>query len=293
MNIPTSPRISDEKEKTLGSELTDPGSQFHFFSPTHGFLAKNAVLYLTLTSFIALFPTHYFAIVARKRISPFYPRSSKTNMFIFQSHFFKVATMATILFTPSAAEYFLGSLTNNKDFDLTGDVYLMSDRVLEVRGFHYKGGAPDPFFWADEQPLEPSQQGFILQDSSPTTSCGSVIIPATSTVGETVTYRLEFPDGQGIHNVLGGTISLWCRAMYVNLGSIDVPETLPDDVLDTQDADLVCSGEATDRFSLYDRMVKPIGYLLGGLWGGVTNFIVNPLGNPGHPGNPNVDVDAP
>lgn len=191
----------------------------------------------------------------------------------------KAAAMAAVLFAsiaPSTAEYYLGTLSNLKDFELAGDVYVMSDRVLEVRNFHYKGGAPDPFFWADSTPETPTQKGFILQDTSPTLSCGSVIIPATESTpfSNTTTYRLEFPDETSIYDVLGGTISLWCRAMFVNLGSIDLPEDLPEDLdlEETDDDDLQCSGQATDRFSLYDRVVVPITFMFNNLWGGISNF---------------------
>merc|ERR1712232_1253471 len=177
--------------------------------------------------------------------------------------------------TPVAAdEYYLGNLTDNKNFSLAGEVWVVSDRVVEIRHFNYEGKAPDPFRWADPTPEGPTNaNGFILQDTFPTATCGTKIIPNMTAYAfaKDPTYRVEFPEGTSIHDVFNGTISLWCRAMYVNLGSVKVPDSM-DNLPDTDEKDLLCDGVETDRFNLYDRLVKPVSYLLGGLWEDVTHF---------------------
>lgn len=55
-------------------------------------------------------------------------------------------------------------------------VFALSERVLEIRGFVYDGAAPDVFFWADTN-SSASAGGFILSDLTPSNSCGTRPLP--------------------------------------------------------------------------------------------------------------------
>ena len=99
---------------------------------------------------------------------------------------------------------------------VSGQVFALSERVLEIRGFFYDGTAPDVFFWADTNSI-PSAGGFILSDSTPSNSCGSRPLPPAN---GSVTYRVEFPIGKSFRDILGGSISIWCRAFSANFGEV-------------------------------------------------------------------------
>lgn len=151
-----------------------------------------------------------------------------------------------------------------KTFEIAGTVRIVSDRVIEVDNFNYAGGAPDPFFWIHPDPEPTVEDGVILQDTTPSNSCGTTTLDPVLADGQT-TYRLEIPEGYTIYDFEGGSISVYCRAMFVNLGSVEIPEDIAElavlPVMD--DDDMECMGTGTDRFGLYDRIVKPIRYIFG------------------------------
>lgn len=102
-------------------------------------------------------------------------------------------------------EVFLGSLTT-RAHDVSGDVYALSERVIEVRNFFYDGTGPAAFFWYDANP-SPSRSGGILADGFPSESCGATRLPRAT--GET--YRVEFPQDMSVADFAGGSFSVWCE----------------------------------------------------------------------------------
>ena len=115
-------------------------------------------------------------------------------------------------------ELSLGTFEEAKS-DVSGEVVLVSERVLEVRGFTYNGKAPDAFFWADINPIASNDGGFRLLQASQ--NCSDDILEFAN---GTETIVLEFPaDGTSISDIQGGSISVWCRTMSVNLGHVDIP----------------------------------------------------------------------
>ena len=99
---------------------------------------------------------------------------------------------------------------------LAGQVVILSERVLEVRGFVYDGQAPAAYFWIDTRST-PSSDGVILLDGAPTNSCGKDELRAAD---GSKTYRVEFPEGTSVRDYLGGSISVWCEVASANFGEV-------------------------------------------------------------------------
>ena len=121
-----------------------------------------------------------------------------------------------------STEFSLGEITTRMH-NVAGEVVLLSERVLEVRGFVYDNEAPAVYFWADTNSV-PSSSGFRLNDGSPTNGCG--IMPLNQEATGTEPYRVEFPDNKTIFDLLGGSISLWCESFSVNFGEVVIPTSL-------------------------------------------------------------------
>jgi hypothetical protein len=136
------------------------------------------------------------------------------NIILWIVSFIFIVTKDAILVT--AQEVSLGFFTTLAH-RLQGEVVLLSDRVMEVRGFVYDGTAPAVYFWADTNPV-PSTNGFRLFDGSPTNGCGVNPIPAAA--DGTQTYRVEFPDNMSINDILGGSISVWCEEFVTSFGEV-------------------------------------------------------------------------
>lgn len=145
--------------------------------------------------------------------------------------------LAFIMVTASSAvEISLGSF-RTRQHRVAGEVVAINSRVLEIRGFVYDGAAPAAYFWADTS-SRPSTNGSRLQDAAPSNSCGSTEI--TTGFTGTQTYRVEFPQGTSLLDILGGSISVWCEEFVANFGEVVVPDSLPG--LDVSDGtDLVCT----------------------------------------------------
>ena len=110
----------------------------------------------------------------------------------------------------------LGNFTE-RAHNVAGEVIVLSESVLEVRGFVYDGTAPAVYFWGDTNPV-PSTGGFRLYDGSPTNGCGATAIK-NATDG-TMTYRVEFPQNRTVMDILGGSISVWCENFRANFGEV-------------------------------------------------------------------------
>jgi Electron transfer DM13 len=116
----------------------------------------------------------------------------------------------------SFPEVSLGNLTT-RAHDVSGEIFVLSESVLEIRGFTYDGAAPAVYIWADTN-AEPSVAGFRLYDGSPTNGCGAT--PIADAADGTATYRVEFPNGTSILDILGGSISVWCDSFKVSFGEV-------------------------------------------------------------------------
>lgn len=99
---------------------------------------------------------------------------------------------------------------------MAGQVVVLSERVLEVRGFVFDGQAPAVYFWVDTRST-PSTNGVILLDGAPTNGCGKNELRAAD---GSKTYQVEFPQGTSIRDYLGGSISVWCEEFAANFGEV-------------------------------------------------------------------------
>lgn len=153
-------------------------------------------------------------------------------------------TLECSVASSGVSETFLGALWTNAHL-VAGDVYLLSENVLEIRGFTYDGTAPAAYFWADTNPT-PSVNGQVLSDGSPSNGCaqkvGDPILPAAISI----TQRVEFPDGLTIRDFLGGSFSVWCESFAANFGSIQLPSTLDEAEIPFQGPDLECTEGIND-----------------------------------------------
>ena len=114
----------------------------------------------------------------------------------------------------ASAELPLGSFTK-RSHDLQGDVFALSDRVLEVRNMVYDGLGPAAFFWADTNPV-PSANGLRLAEGIPSRTCGTQALPEAN--GDT--FRFEFPEGTSLRDYVGGSIGVWCETARANFGEL-------------------------------------------------------------------------
>ena len=140
----------------------------------------------------------------------------------FRQVLFGIAATYLIGIDTVTAQVSLGSITTRMH-NVAGEVFVLSERVLEVRGFVYDGEAPAVYFWADTNAV-PSSSGYRLFDGSPFNGCG--VTPLPEEADGSVTYRVEFPDGGSIMDILGGSISLWCEQFAVSFGEVIIPSTL-------------------------------------------------------------------
>lgn len=113
------------------------------------------------------------------------------------------------------AEVSLGSLVT-RAHRVTGQVVIVSERVLEIRGFVFDGQAPAVYFWIDTAST-PSNNGVILLDGAPSSGCGKRALQAAD---GTKTYQVEFPVGKSVRDYLGGSISVWCEEFSANFGEV-------------------------------------------------------------------------
>lgn len=141
-----------------------------------------------------------------------------------------------------STEVSLGALTTRMH-NVAGEVVLLSERVLEVRGFVYDGEAPAVYFWADTNAV-PSTSGFRMNDGSPNNGCGVTPLPLEA--DGSVTYRVEFPDGTTIYDLLGGSISLWCESFSVSFGEVTVPTSLSNIPDTASGPNLECSANVVE-----------------------------------------------
>mmetsp|Transcript_9066 Transcript_9066/g.15013 ORF Transcript_9066/g.15013 Transcript_9066/m.15013 type:complete len:184 (+) Transcript_9066:249-800(+) len=132
------------------------------------------------------------------------------------------AAIAQTAFQPTDGGIFLGSF-RTRAHRVAGDVFLLTERIMEIRGYSYDGTAPVVYFWADTNP-RPSRGGTILSDGSPTLGCatrdGDPDLPRAENLPA---QRVEFPDGLSIRDFWGGSLSVWCERFSANFGDMIFP----------------------------------------------------------------------
>ena len=139
-------------------------------------------------------------------------------------------------------EILLGSLSELNHL-VTGDVYLLSAKVMEIRGFTYDGTAPATYFWVDTA-SSPTGGGVIAPDGSPSLNCATTNTDPDLPAVTNVNHRVEFPGDSTINDYLGGSLSVWCEAFAANFGHLTFPLSI--DALPTADVPLECTGDAGD-----------------------------------------------
>jgi hypothetical protein len=104
----------------------------------------------------------------------------------------------------------LGRLSED-EHGVKGDVYALSARLVEVRGFEYDGGGPDAYFWAD---------------TGAAATAGGVVVPERPACGQAKLRRfqagstvvLELP----VELSEVGYLSVWCRLFGVQFGGLEI-----------------------------------------------------------------------
>jgi Electron transfer DM13 len=150
---------------------------------------------------------------------------------------------------------FLGSLSSQGHL-VSGDVWLLSEKILEIRNFTYDGTAPATYFWLDTSPT-PSETGMIVQDGFPSLGCALSTSDPTLPEALGVSQRVEFPGDLSIFNFLGGSLSVWCVEFSANFGSIVFNETLPGPV-PSSGAETECADD--DSVGIPEMFVTPEGF---------------------------------
>ena len=132
------------------------------------------------------------------------------------------AALAQTTFQPTDGGIFLGSF-RTRAHRVAGDIFLLTERIMEIRGYSYDGTAPVVYFWADANP-RPSRGGTILSDGSPSLNCatrgGDPDLPRAENLPA---QRVEFPDDLSIRDFWGGSLSIWCERFSANFGDMIFP----------------------------------------------------------------------
>jgi Electron transfer DM13 len=154
-------------------------------------------------------------------------------------YYLALASLMAVAVHGQEEGFFLGSLRTLNHL-VSGDVFLLSEKVLEIRGFSYDGTAPAAFFWLDTAP-NPTSGGRIAADGSPSLGCAATTsdpeLPSLSNVNQ----RVEFPGETTIRDYLGGSLSVWCEAFAANFGDLTFPTSIPETALSVVGPELECS----------------------------------------------------
>jgi hypothetical protein len=156
--------------------------------------------------------------------------------------FFIVASCFGALAPTDPAEQepvFLSSL-RTRSHDVAGDVYLVSERVLQIRNYVYDGTGPAAFFWMTNS-TTPTRLGRIVADGLPSLGCAMDPDDAPLLAANNITQNVELPEGITIRDYLGGSFSVWCELFQANFGEIEIPESVSipaiSDILDCFEAE--------------------------------------------------------
>ena len=149
----------------------------------------------------------------------------------------------------SSSDIVLGNLTT-RSHGVRGTVVILSERMIEIRGFEYDGLGPAAYWWADTN-AAPSDDGFVLLDGPPTNGCGTGTVEGADGSSN---VRVEFPEGTSVLDIRGGSISVWCERFSTSFGDIFIPEDL--DMVPSTGPPLECS----EKTAIPDIAKTPAGY---------------------------------
>jgi hypothetical protein len=136
--------------------------------------------------------------------------------------FWVVAACVGLLLPTCSAQTFIGSI-RTRAHRTSGDVYVLSDRALEIRDFVYDGLGPAAYFWMDRSPT-PSPNGQVAADGLPSNGCAMTTdYAAPLPSAEGTVQRVELPEGLTIYDFLGGSLSVWCELFQDNFGEVVIP----------------------------------------------------------------------
>jgi len=158
----------------------------------------------------------------------------------FATLFFLLAVTVARHGRVSSQEISLGSFTE-RAHDVNGQVFALSERVLEIRNFEYDGQGPAVYFWIDTSP-SPTAGGMGLASPWNEPPCAMQL---TQAADGTETVIVELPDGSSIADYAGGSFSVWCEAFSANFGEVVIPSSL-EGLPDASAVDLTCSAGGMD-----------------------------------------------
>jgi hypothetical protein len=131
----------------------------------------------------------------------------------------------TTTFPSSPSRTFLGRLSA-RHHGVSGSVYALGKRRLQVTDFHYDGAGPDAFFWAGTESRYPSDEGVLLPYPFDgtfrhyTDQDASVLEQHEGTdITLTLPPEIEVADLKWI--------SVWCRRFSVNFGDLVIEKDQP------------------------------------------------------------------
>jgi Electron transfer DM13 len=119
----------------------------------------------------------------------------------------------------------LGNLSELQH-QVSGEVWLLTKKILEIRNFNYDGTAPATYFWVDTSAI-PSGSGMVIPDGSPSLGCALSSADPPLPAASNVTQLVEFPGDLTIDDFLGGSLSVWCENFSANFGDLVFPAGLP------------------------------------------------------------------
>ncbi|KAI0564420.1 Cytochrome b561/ferric reductase transmembrane [Gracilaria domingensis] len=124
-----------------------------------------------------------------------------------------VACWSVLLWLCAAQERILIGDLSEIDHDVSGTVYAINDRTLEIEGFNYDGIGPAGVYWVDRGSVA-TREGVI----APTAGTCEIITSLPEFRDETV--RIELPDNLTLSDV--GHFSIWCEAVGTSFGGVDI-----------------------------------------------------------------------
>ena len=141
----------------------------------------------------------------------------------------------------SSQEISLGSFTE-RAHNVNGELFALSERVLEIRNFEYDGLGPAVYFWIDTSPT-PTAGGMGLASPWNEPACAMQLTQAADGM-ETVI--VELPEGSSVADFAGGSFSIWCEAFSANFGEVVIPSSL-EGLPGASAVDLACSAGGADN----------------------------------------------
>eukprot|EP00178_Gracilaria_changii_P018234 TRINITY_DN51_c0_g1_i1.p1 TRINITY_DN51_c0_g1~~TRINITY_DN51_c0_g1_i1.p1 ORF type:complete len:1114 (-),score=142.54 TRINITY_DN51_c0_g1_i1:4233-7574(-) len=185
-------------------------------SVTHQFLPLLPIIKRTLTpEFSSINP----AIISASRFSPhlFEAFSAVVNWRLLPMmsvpFLLPAACLSVLLTLCTAQEPVLIGPLSELTHDVSGTVYALNDRTLEIRNFNYDGAGPAGVYWVD------------LGDRATAEGVIAPVLDSCEEVNplgrmEDATVRVELPKGYTLSNI--GYFSIWCITAREEFGGIRI-----------------------------------------------------------------------